>query len=86
MFNGKTMEIMKHVLLNYLRSPEIINKMINAIYCLHNVNFYHCDIKPANFLITVDRDGRYMVYIIDFGGMSVFESELTDDDTMLRVR
>ena len=76
----ETVQITKGILLGGTGSMEIITQMIEAIFCLHSVNFYHCDIKPGNFLITSKEDGRYMVYIIDFG-TSVSQSQINDIDT-----
>ena len=76
----ETVQITKGILLGGTGSMEIITQMIEAIFCLHSVNFYHCDIKPGNFLITNGADGSYMVYIIDFG-MSVSKSQINDIDT-----
>ena len=63
---------------NLLRSSIItdtpIGKLASIIHCIHQMGFYHRDIKPDNFLITTDNK----VYLIDFG-VSLMKDEIKPD-------
>lgn len=63
---------------NLLRSSIIsdtpIGKLSSIIHCIHQMGFYHRDIKPDNFLITTDN----RVYLIDFG-VSLMKNEIKPD-------
>ena len=63
---------------NLLRSSIItdtpIGKLSSIIHCIHQMGFYHRDIKPDNFLITTDNK----VYLIDFG-VSLMNHEIKPD-------
>ena len=63
---------------NLLRSSIIsdtpIGKLSSIIHCIHQMGFYHRDIKPDNFLITTDNK----VYLIDFG-VSLMKHEIKPD-------
>ena len=52
-------------------TDTVAGKMASIIHCIHQVGFYHLDIKPDNFLITTDK----RVYLIDFG-VSIMGKEI----------
>ena len=52
-------------------TDTVAGKMASIIHCIHQVGFYHLDIKPDNFLITTDN----RVYLIDFG-VSIMGKEI----------
>ncbi len=46
---------------------RIAIEMLIGINYMHRQGFYHFDIKPENVMMSINKDGRYITKIIDFG-------------------
>jgi serine/threonine protein kinase len=57
-----------------MTGDTVISTLSSIIHCIHQVGFYHRDIKPDNFIITHDK----RVFLIDFG-MSIKADEVAHD-------
>lgn len=54
---------------------EIVAQVATALAAAHSVGVLHKDVKPANVLITPDREGRPRALLTDFGVGAVLERE-----------
>jgi len=59
----KSEEIYQHIPVEMI--DEMMQRMVNAIGSLHQVNLLHCDLKPDNVFV-VERNGRYVGMVSDF--------------------
>ena len=51
---------------------QISNQLINSVSLLHTNNFVHTDLKPANFMVQVDKNSGMIIpriKIIDLGSL-----------------
>ncbi|MFN7975108.1 MAG: protein kinase [Acidobacteriota bacterium] len=46
---------------------EIVAQVAESLSAAHSIGVLHKDIKPANILIRIDRDGKHRARLIDFG-------------------
>lgn len=58
-------------------SVQIIEKVCNALKCIHNAGVLHRDIKPGNLIIN-DENSELEVKLIDFGVSQVRDFDISD--------
>ncbi len=52
---------------------HILSQILSILHSIHEQGYYHCDIKPANIIVTDSGD----VYLIDFGACRTQERQHT---------
>jgi len=61
-----------NVFLDFIKIIHGLAKLYNK---LHNIGIIHGDIKPDNVLYTIDQNGDYTFWLIDFGLSFIKEQE-----------
>jgi serine/threonine protein kinase len=54
---------------------EIIASVASTVAAAHGIGILHKDIKPANVLIAVDRNGRWQPKVVDFGSAALLDPD-----------
>jgi len=66
-------EMQRRKTFNEERAAEIISQLLSAIVYCHERGIVHRDLKPENILMSLTKEGRYRIKIIDFGTAQSFK-------------
>lgn len=51
-----------------IHTLDLMLQMAQSVYHFHSqVGYFHVDVKPENFLVELENDGRYRIVLADFG-------------------
>lgn len=65
----------RHMVFSDTMLLSIINQIVSAVRYCHSCGICHRDIKPENILTTMDKDGKIMIKLADFGFATNFTPE-----------
>lgn len=68
LLNGRTLEaIVQEQPLSVSKFIPLMNQICRGLAAAHSAGLVHCDLKPANIMMQLHRDGSYTTKILDFG-------------------
>ncbi|MDR1455644.1 MAG: protein kinase [Tannerella sp.] len=73
----------KNGLIVEARARDLFDQILDAFTCAHKRDVVHCDIKPANIILTGDREGHIIVKVLDFGIAKIISESDRDEAGMI---
>lgn len=68
------------------RVANILMQLAEALHSAHRLGIVHRDIKPDNFMVRIDQDGREVAKVLDFGiAKSIGPSNLHSESNLTQV-